>query len=180
MRPPALIDMQICDAPWSFAPCMKRPPSPKNVLISHVHRSVSVAWTSHFLVWYFTPGALLWMRPYLQSNTMLWQYHTERFLVLLRVDAVYRKGGKKTLSRFFSFFVFFALYITPVALAVLSSNTSQRAGFYRQRSKIFMSAARAQLKWRIFCATIRKSGASLSRSSRLRSDVTLFSDDFPA
>lgn len=37
-----------------------------------------------------------------------------------------------------------------------AANASQRAGFYRQLSKIFMSAARAELKRRIFCATIRE------------------------
>lgn len=61
-----------------------------------------------------------------------------------------------------------------------AANASQRAGFYRQLSKIFMSAARAELKWRIFCATIRERWASLSLSSRLWSSMTLFSDDFAA
>lgn len=61
-----------------------------------------------------------------------------------------------------------------------AANASQRAGFYRQLSKIFMSAARAQLKRRIFCATIRERWAFSSSSCRLRSSVTLFSDDFAA
>lgn len=44
-----------------------------------------------------------------------------------------------------------------------AESASQRAGFYRLLSKIFMSPASAELKRRIFCAVIRERRASLSQ-----------------
>lgn len=95
-------------------------------------------------------------------------------ILLLNVGAVYQKRWKKPSV------VFLHSAWRLWRWHSSAANASQRAGFYRQLSKIFMSAARAELKRRIFCATIRERWASLSHSSRLQSSVTLFSDDFAA
>lgn len=93
-----------------------------------------------------------------------WHYHTERFLVLLHVGVSEQEGKKK--KKTFSHFV---LYMMPVALACPTKQQHIIKNWISSPVfKIFMWAACAELKWRIFYAMIRGSGAPLCWSSRLR------------
>lgn len=150
-------------SPWYSAPCLKSQPQNLYIFALFWYLCCTKKWFSVVSLQYLSFDAFLW-----KAAISFWA-----FSCWMLVPYIRRDGKRPSVVFLHSAWRLWRWQSS-------AANASQRAGFYRQLSKIFMSAARAELKRRIFCATIRERRASLPHSSRLRSSVTLFSDDFAA
>lgn len=155
----------MCDSPWCSATCMKSQPQKFFICFFVLAFMLYQETVFSCAIWVLM---LSLGKRYSAMAISFWAFSCWMLVLYIRGD------GKRPSV------VFLRSVWRPWRWQSSAANASQRAGFYRQLSKIFMSVARAELKWRIFCATIRERWASLSLSSRLWSGVTLFSDDFAA